>query len=42
MATAMPLKSTARPACSIAYWVASVLSRPSAISSRQRMTMSSE
>ncbi len=42
MATAMPLKMTALPACSIVSTTASMRSRPLATSSRQRITMSSE
>ncbi len=42
IATAMPLKMTARPACSIASATAAFFSLPAAISSRQRITISSE
>ena len=42
MATAMPLKITALPACSIVSITASKRSRPAATSSRQRITISSE
>ncbi len=41
IATAMPLKMTARPAWSIVSRTASSGLRPLAVSSRQRMTISS-
>ena len=42
MATAMPLKITAAPACCMVWSTASSGSRPAARSSRQRITISSE